>query len=102
MKTIHNFVAKFRKYPFAENEGLLILGVDDNAVSSYCHFRNKALLLDALLRVFKKNPALLAVVSDAVKFASVSSDEKKKLEPRLQKFLDKILKDLEDMGDKNL
>lgn len=104
MKTIHDILSSFRKFPFSENEGLFLLGVDDKAVSSYVHFPEKSVLLDALIRIFKKNPSLLEVCADAVKVASLSCPDKepKKLEPRLQKFVDKILKELEDMDDINL
>lgn len=100
MITIHDILVHFKSFPFRENEGLLVLGADDKAVSSYVHFPEKSLLLDALIRTFKKNPSLLEVCADAVKFASLSCPDKEpKLEPRLQKFLDKIWKDLENLKD---
>ena len=97
MTTIHTIVAKFQDFPFSKNEGLLILGVDDNSSSCYVNFSNRSRLLDALLCIFEKNPDLLTVCSDAVKLASSSSSEKKELSPNLQKFLDKILKDLHEL-----
>lgn len=46
------------------------------------------------------DPDLLAVCSDAVKLASTPKKEKV-LSPKLQAYLDKILKDIEDLDEKN-
>lgn len=100
MTTIHSIVKKFQQFPFNKFEGILILGVDEKASSCYVHFSNKSMLLDALLRVFKKNPELMAVCSDAVKLASTPKKEKV-LSPKLQAYLDKILKDIDDLDEKN-
>lgn len=76
MTTIHDIIKKFKSFPFREKEGLLIIGVDDNAISSYIHFEKKILLLDALTRIFRKNPELMGVCSDALKLASSSTNKK--------------------------
>lgn len=103
MVTIHTIIEHFKKFPFKGNEGLLIIGTDEKAVSSYCHYDSKLDLLDTLVRLLRNNPDLLSVFADAVKFASVSCKDKKKdnLPPRLQKFLNKIVDDLDKLDEKN-
>lgn len=78
MVTIHTIIEHFKKFPFKGNEGLLIIGTDEKALSSYCHFDSKLDLLDTLVRLLQNNPDLLQVFGDAVKFASVPCKDKKK------------------------
>lgn len=78
MITIHQVIKGFDKFPFNEKEGILIIAFDEKAVSSLCHTKKKLFLLDAFIRVFRKNPELRRICKDAITLLQESSKKSKK------------------------